>query len=38
MGTPVGHHDAVIAVAWCVALALVGYLWARKAFARDPVH
>ena len=38
MGTPVGHHDAVIAVAWCVALALVGYLWARKAFALDPVR
>lgn len=37
MGTPIGH-SAVIAVAWCVALALVGYLWARKAFARDPVH
>ena len=37
MGTPIGH-SAVIAVAWCVALALVGYLWARKAFARDPVR
>jgi ABC-2 type transport system permease protein len=38
MGTPVGNHDAVIAVAWCVGLALVGYLWARAAFARDPVR
>jgi ABC-2 type transport system permease protein len=37
MGTPIGN-SAVIAVAWCVALALVGYLWARKAFARDPVR
>jgi ABC-2 type transport system permease protein len=37
MGTPVGH-SAAIAVAWCVGLALVGYLWARKAFARDPVR
>ena len=37
MGTPIGN-SAMIAVAWCVALALVGYLWARKAFARDPVR
>jgi ABC-2 type transport system permease protein len=38
MGTPAGNHDAVIAVAWCVGLALVGYLWARAAFARDPMR
>jgi ABC-2 type transport system permease protein len=37
MGTPIGH-SAAIAVGWCVALALLGYLWARKAFARDPVR
>ena len=37
MGTPVGH-TAVIAVGWCVGLALAGYLWARAAFNRDPSH
>jgi ABC-2 type transport system permease protein len=34
-GTPIGN-DAVIALAWCVALTLAGYLWARAAFRRDP--
>jgi ABC-2 type transport system permease protein len=35
MGTPIGD-SALIAVGWCVALALAGYLWARAAFAREP--
>jgi ABC-2 type transport system permease protein len=34
-GTPTGD-SAVVAVAWCVGLALVGYLWARALFRRDP--
>ncbi len=34
-GTPIGN-DAVVALAWCVALTLAGYLWARAAFNRDP--
>jgi ABC-2 type transport system permease protein len=34
-GTPIGN-DAVVALAWCLALALAGYLWARAAFNRDP--
>jgi ABC-2 type transport system permease protein len=34
-GTPIGN-DAVVALAWCVVLALAGYLWARSAFHRDP--
>jgi len=28
----------VIAVAWCVAITLVGYLWARKLYERDPAR
>ena len=36
-GTPVGD-SAVIAVAWCVGLALVGYMLARALFNRDPVQ
>lgn len=32
---PVGS-EAASAVAWCVGLGLVGYLWARALFSRDP--
>jgi ABC-2 type transport system permease protein len=35
-GTPIGN-SAVIAVAWCAGIALVGYLWAKKLYNRDPV-
>ncbi|GAA0708664.1 ABC transporter permease [Dactylosporangium roseum] len=35
MGTPVGG-SGIAAVAWCVGLALAGYLWARALFRRDP--
>ncbi|MGG2464680.1 ABC transporter permease [Streptomyces sp. RGM 3693] len=34
MGTPIGN-SAMIAVAWCIGLALAGYLWARAAFRRN---
>ena len=37
LGTPVGH-GSLIAVAWCVGLALGGYLWARALFRRDPIR
>ena len=33
MGTAIGD-SAMLAVGWCAALALVGYLWARRAFNR----
>ena len=36
LGTPIGNN-AIIAVAWCAGIALLGYLWARKLFSRDPV-
>jgi ABC-2 type transport system permease protein len=32
-GAPVGH-TAYLALAWCAAIALAGYLWARTAFRR----
>ena len=35
LGTPVGDRG-LVAVAWSVGLALVGYLWARALFRRDP--
>jgi ABC-2 type transport system permease protein len=36
MGTAIGS-SGVIALAWCAGIALVGYLWAKKLFNRDPV-
>ncbi|HEY7781442.1 MAG TPA: ABC transporter permease [Ktedonobacterales bacterium] len=35
LGTPIGN-SAVLAVGWCVALALVGYLGARALYNREP--
>ena len=35
MGTPIGD-SAGLAVGWCALFAVVGYAWARTAFARDP--
>ena len=34
-GTGIGNH-AILAVAWSAGIALVGYLWAKKLFNRDP--
>ncbi len=36
-GTPIGDRG-VIAVAWCVAIALVGFVWSRRLYERDPAH
>jgi ABC-2 type transport system permease protein len=35
LGAPIGNN-AVIACGWCVAVALVGYVWARTAYNRNP--
>jgi ABC-2 type transport system permease protein len=32
-GAPVGN-TGYLALAWCAAIALVGYLWARVGFRR----
>jgi ABC-2 type transport system permease protein len=37
MGNPIGN-SAFIAIAWCAAITLVGYLWARASFNRDPAR
>ena len=34
MGTPI--DSAGLAVGWCVAIALGGYLWAKRLYNRDP--
>jgi ABC-2 type transport system permease protein len=36
-GTPV-IEDAPVAVAWCVVISVVGYLWARRLYERVPVR
>ena len=36
LGTPIGN-SAMLAVAWCVGLTLVGYLGARVIYNRDPI-
>jgi ABC-2 type transport system permease protein len=35
LGTAIGN-SAVIAAAWCAAITLASFLWARAAFNRDP--
>jgi ABC-2 type transport system permease protein len=35
LGTPVAGYG-LLAVGWCVGLALAGYFWARALFKRDP--
>jgi ABC-2 type transport system permease protein len=35
LGGPIGANGA-IAVAWCAGIALVGYLWAKRLYNRDP--
>lgn len=35
LGTPV-EDSGILAVAWCVGLALAGYLWSRALFRREP--
>jgi ABC-2 type transport system permease protein len=32
-GTP-SASDAIVAIAWCVGIALVGYLWSRSTFKK----
>jgi ABC-2 type transport system permease protein len=35
MGSPIGN-SGVLAVAWCAGIGLVGYLWAKRLYNRDP--
>jgi ABC-2 type transport system permease protein len=36
LGTPIGN-SGVLAVGWCVGISVVGFLWARRLYDRDPV-
>jgi len=35
LGTPIGN-SALLAVGWCVAISIVGFLWARRLYDRAP--
>lgn len=35
LGTPIGS-SGVVAVGWCVAISVLGYVWARRLYDRDP--
>jgi len=37
LGTPIGN-SAAISVVWCASITLVGFLWARALFNRDPIR
>ena len=37
VGTAIGD-SAVVAIAWCAAIALVGYVWAKRLYNRDPIQ
>ncbi|MYR83661.1 ABC transporter permease [Streptomyces sp. SID685] len=34
---PIGN-DWIVAVAWCLVISLVGYLWSKQLYKRDPRH
>ena len=36
-GAPTGH-TVYLALAWCAAIALAGYLWRGRVRPRDPVR
>jgi ABC-2 type transport system permease protein len=38
LGTPIGSTSVVLAIAWCIGLTLVGYLWARAVYTRNSVR
>jgi len=38
LGTPISTLNAVLAVVWCVVLAVAGYVWSRYLYARKSVR
>ena len=35
LGTPIGN-SGIVGVAWCIGISVVGFLWARRLYDRDP--
>ncbi|MEU3843450.1 ABC transporter permease [Streptomyces sp. NPDC028635] len=36
LGTGIGTKNAALALGWCVALTVLGYLWSKASFNREP--
>ncbi|MFE1451546.1 ABC transporter permease [Streptomyces olivaceoviridis] len=36
LGSGIGTKNAVLAVAWCLVLTVLGYLWSKAQFNREP--
>ena len=35
LGTPIGD-SGIVSVGWCIGISIVGYLWARRLYERNP--
>jgi ABC-2 type transport system permease protein len=35
LGTPIGN-SGVVAIGWCVGISVLGYLWSRRLYERNP--
>ena len=35
LGTPIGD-SGIVSVGWCIAISVVGYLWSRRLYERNP--
>ena len=35
LGTPIGN-SGVVAIGWCVVISVLGYLWSRRLYERNP--
>ncbi|MFJ4785754.1 ABC transporter permease, partial [Streptomyces sp. NPDC088794] len=38
LGTEIGTKNALLAVGWCLAMTVLGYLWSKAKFNREPRH
>ena len=36
LGSEIGTKNAVLAVGWCLGLSVLGYLWSKAKFNREP--
>jgi ABC-2 type transport system permease protein len=37
MGTPIGN-SGILAVAWCMAITLFGFVWSVRLYERNPLR
>jgi ABC-2 type transport system permease protein len=37
MGTPIGN-SGILAVAWCMAITLLGFVWSVRLYERNPLR